>query len=100
MTTLVDRLRAFIRDDYAVARPNTKALFLEAADRIERLERALEFISTADTGGEIFPSGPSDTEYAEDGNTVVRHVPPWMFLTGRGPTFLEAVESAMEQRPS
>ena len=64
---------------------------------VERLERALAFISTADSGGEIFPCGPADTEYAEDGNTVVRHVGPWRFLNGSGNTFLAAVEDAMNK---
>ena len=63
---------------------------------VERLERAIEFIGNSDQGGEIFPSGPADREYAEDGNTLVRSVPPWAFLDGKGSTFLEAVEDAMK----
>lgn len=49
------------------------------------------------TGGEIFPIGPSDTVYAEDGNTVVDFVGPWTFLRGKGVTFLDAVEDQMRQ---
>lgn len=64
-----------------------------------RLRAALDFISTADDGGqEIYPSGPLDVEYSEDGNTVVRYVPPWYFLRGKGATFLEAVEMEMARK--
>jgi hypothetical protein len=41
MTTLVERLRAFIKDDYAVERPQMRALCNEAADEIERLRALL-----------------------------------------------------------
>ena len=70
---------------------------LAADSMIDRLATALAFISTADTGGEIFPTGPSDTVYAQDGNTVVDYVGPWYFLRGMGPTFLDAVEDAMRK---
>ena len=65
---------------------------------IERLECALAYISTADSGGELFPVGPSEVEYAEDGNTVLRYVGPWHFLSGTGETFLDAVEEAMRKQ--
>jgi hypothetical protein len=63
----------------------------------DHLLKVLDFISTASTGGELFPVGPSDTEYAPDGNTVVRHVGPWHFLYSKGATFLEAVEAEMKK---
>jgi hypothetical protein len=37
MSDLVARLRAFIKEDYAVERPQMRALCNEAADEIERL---------------------------------------------------------------
>jgi hypothetical protein len=64
---------------------------------VERLERALMFIAVADTGGELYPVGPSDTEYDEAGNTARRYVGPWHFLRGKGDTFLDAVEDAMKK---
>lgn len=62
-----------------------------------RLRAMLAYISTSDSGGEIFPVGPADVEWAEDGNTVVRYVPPWRFMHGTGDTFLAAVEDAMRK---
>lgn len=88
------------RMDIDGAQEMTAGDVLELANLIARrdaLEKAMEFISTADSGGEIFPSGPSDTEYSEDGNTVIRHVGPWQFLNGVGGTFLEAVQDAMNK---
>lgn len=64
------------------------------ADR-DHLMRVINFIGVSDTGGKLYPVGPSDTEYAEGGSTVVRHVPPWFFLSGKGDTFLAAVEDEM-----
>jgi hypothetical protein len=64
----------------------------------ERIAAALDFISTADGGsGELFPSGPSSTEYEEDGNTIRRHIGPWRFLFGVGESFLAAVEDSMRK---
>lgn len=71
---------------------------MRIAEERDRLARALEFIATAGCGGELFPVGPSDTEYADDGNTVIRHVGPWRFLRGVGNTFLEAVEDEMQRQ--
>ena len=76
---------------------STNDTYAQLEEHIERLERALAFISTADSGGELFPSGPSVVEYAEDHNTVLRYVGPWYFLNGTGETFLEAVENAMDK---
>jgi hypothetical protein len=39
MTNLVERLRAFIKEDYAVERPQMRALCREAANEIERLKK-------------------------------------------------------------
>lgn len=69
----------------------------EAITERDRLAAALEFISTADTGGELYPVGPDGIEYAEDGNTVARYCTPWHFLDGKGDTFLDAVEDAMRK---
>lgn len=52
-------------------------------DQLKRLERALEYISISDGGGELFPSGYSEADDA------------WFFLQGKGKTFLEAVEDSM-----
>jgi hypothetical protein len=60
----------------------------------DALSDLLNFIGTASTGLELFPCGPSDIEYAEDGNTIVRYVGPWRFLEGEGDTFIEAVRAA------
>jgi hypothetical protein len=62
-----------------------------------RLSAALNFIATASESGELFPVGPTDIEYEEDENTVLRYVGPWRFLNGTGDTFLEAVEDAMRK---
>jgi hypothetical protein len=45
MSDLVARLRAFIKDDYAVERPQMKALCNEAANEIERLTMELAEIT-------------------------------------------------------
>jgi hypothetical protein len=62
-----------------------------------RLSAALDFIATASEAGELYPVGPTDIEYTDDGNTVARYVGPWVFLDGTGETFLEAVEDAMRK---
>ena len=64
-------------------------------DEIARLERAVSFISVADTCGELCPVGSTDTEYDETGNNAAGYVGPWRFLRGTGDTFLEAVEDEM-----
>lgn len=66
----------------------------------DRLAAALEFISTADRGGELFPSGPSDEiDVDHCGRPILaRYAGEWVFLSGRGPTFLEAVEAASVRR--
>ncbi|MCK6433380.1 MAG: hypothetical protein HUU30_17630 [Burkholderiaceae bacterium] len=61
------------------------------------LATVVEFIGTAESGGELFPVGPADVEYAADGNTGLRYVGPWRFLDGQGDTFLAAVEDAMQK---
>lgn len=95
-TELENELRAAINPAYEDIRGTEsyerKRLFAE----IDRLRAALDFISTADSGLELYPVGPSDTEYADDGNTLIRHVGPWNFLSGTGDTFLAAVEDAMK----
>ena len=78
-----------------IACPCTPAEESEVRAYVERLEKVIDYIGVAESGGELFPVGPSDTEYAEDGNTVVRHVGPWRFLEGKGETFLDAVEDQM-----
>ena len=92
MTDIVERLKAGTGGG-----KHWMELHEEAAAEIERLRAALNYISTADSGGELYPVGPSDTEYAEDGNTVLRHVGPWIFLRGKGATFLDAVEDAIKK---
>jgi hypothetical protein len=47
MTDLVERLRAFIKDDYAVARPQMQALCNAAADEMEVLRDALRALLEA-----------------------------------------------------
>jgi hypothetical protein len=68
----------------------------QPAPERDELLAMLAFISTADVGGELFPVGPTDTEFAMDGNTVVRHVGPWWFLRWHGETFIDAVRAAMK----
>lgn len=63
----------------------------------DHLAQVIDFIGTAAMGGELFPVGPQDTEYAEDGETVIRHVGPWEFRFGIGDTFLAAVEDEMRE---
>jgi hypothetical protein len=62
----------------------------------DHLVDVIDYIGTAD-GRELYPVGPSVTEYSEDGSTVLRHVGPWFFLWGEGDTFLSAVEEAMRK---
>jgi GrpB-like predicted nucleotidyltransferase (UPF0157 family) len=54
MTTLVERLRAFIKDDYAVERPQMRALCTEAADEIERLRALLRDLRDDPRIGELY----------------------------------------------
>jgi hypothetical protein len=64
-------------------------------DQIEHLKLLIEYIGRRGVGGnEIYPVGPTDVEYAEDENTVVRYIGPWLFLNGVGETFIEAVEDS------
>ena len=62
-----------------------------------RLRAALAYISTAGSGQELYPVGPSHTDYTDDGQTVVRHTGPWFFQYGVGDTFLDAVEDDMRK---
>ena len=64
---------------------------------IARLNGLLEFIGSADSGGELHPVGPSDRIYAEDENTLIEVVGPWYFLDGKGSTFIEAIEDCMKK---
>lgn len=59
------------------------------------LSAVVEYIGVSASGGELFPVGSADTEFAEDGNTILRHIGPWCFLDGKGDTFLAAVEDSM-----
>lgn len=61
----------------------------------DHLAAVIDTIGTADGGLALYPVGPADTVFEEDGNTIIRHVGPWMFLDGRGETFLAAVEDFM-----
>lgn len=66
---------------------------MDDAIKLMRLQRALHHISICEGAvGEIYPCGPSDSIYDEDGNTLIEHVAPWLFRQGKGATFLEAVE--------
>jgi hypothetical protein len=105
MTDYVDLIKRLedCEIDFGANQYSLAMLTVEAADALKasseetaRLRAALAFISTSDSGGEIYPTGPSDTVYSEDGNTVLEYKAPWSFLTGEGDTFLEAVEAAME----
>lgn len=66
----------------------------ELEAQVARLQTAMRVIesSTHTSGGELFPVGPADVRYAEDGNTVIGIDPPWSFLDGSGPTLLDAIE--------
>ena len=67
----------------------------EAISEIERLKVLIDFIGCSGVGGnELYPVGPTDVEYAEDENTVVRYIGPWLFMNGVGETFIEAVEDS------
>lgn len=64
-----------------------------------RLKAILSFIEHQvgdSNGGELHPVGPADVEYSADGNTIIRHVPPWTWMRSTGATFLEAVENEMK----
>lgn len=61
-------------------------------EEVKRLNDLIQFIGTSDSGGEIHPVGPSEYVYDSDGNTLIECVGPWMFLSGRGDTFIKAVE--------
>ena len=63
------------------------------------LRSMIEFIglSGIGSGGELFPVGPTDVEYAEDGNTIARVIGPWRFLNGTGESFIAAVEDCMKK---
>ena len=63
--------------------------------QVKRLQAALDFVSTS--GQELFPVGPVEVIFAEDGNTVLGYVGPWYFQQGQGATFLDAVEDAMRK---
>jgi hypothetical protein len=79
------------------------SLFKEISDLIaerDRLKKAIDFIGVAESCWELFPVGPSYVTYGPDGNAVIEYVLPWMFLGGRGNTFLEAVEDEMSKRKS
>lgn len=71
----------------------TKDQEIEALKKeVSRLTELLLFIGTSDCGGEIHPIGPAEYVYGEDGNTIINVVGPWVFLSGQGDTFIEAVE--------
>ena len=95
-----EQMRAYASQAVAAERERCAGEIVELANLIaerDHLANVVEFIGTADLAGELFPVGPSDVEYAADGNTVMRYVGPWHFLAGRGDTFLAAVEDAMQK---
>ncbi len=66
----------------------------EAANMIEHLVEVLNYIGTSAVGGkELYPVGPYKYEYDKDYNLI--NTGDWIFLNGRGNTFIEAVEDAM-----
>lgn len=61
----------------------------------------LSYISMSDPGGkELHPVGPTDVRYAPDGNTIQKIIGPWKFMSGTGPTFVDAVMDDMRKGAS
>jgi hypothetical protein len=92
---VVDKLRSCLRYEQPTpVESYTERTVREAADMIEHLVKMLNYIGSSDVGGkELYPVGPYKYEYDKDYNLI--NTGDWIFLHGRGDTFIEAVEDAM-----
>lgn len=94
---VVERLRSCLRHDQPTPDEScAESTMREAADTVERLVDMLNYIGTIDPGGkELYPVGPYEYDYDKNDNPI--NISYWVFLHGRGSTFIEAVEDAMRK---
>ena len=94
---VVERLRSCLRYDQPTSDEScAESTIREAADMVEHLVDMLNYIGTSGlVCKELYPVGPYVYDYDKDDNLI--NTSDWVFLHGRGSTFIEAVEDAMRK---